>query len=47
MRTEPEVRMRLNTFKLVRAEKKKNNNFDDLDSVVCKIHIEELEWMLE
>lgn len=49
MRSEAETRMRLNTYKLVREEMRKEQKRDlpELDEILFKIRMEELEWMLE
>ena len=49
MKSEAKVRMRLNTYKLVRKEmrKEQKREFPELDEILFRIRMEELEWMLE
>ena len=49
MRKEPEIRMRLNTYKFVRNEwrKEQKRDYPKLDEILFEIRIEELEWVLE
>jgi len=49
MKSEAETRMRLNTYKLVRKEmrKEQKRDYPEVDEILFRIRMEELEWMLE